>query len=124
MSSIKKWLTVLVFAGVTLFAASGAQAGRYYNDYDSRYYRDDRGSNVGAAVLVGLAALVAYDRYDRRRDHRRYDRSRRHGYSNYGYRDRGYRDRGYRDRGYRDRGHRNHYRDRGYRNDRGRHRGW
>jgi hypothetical protein len=101
MSSIKQMLTALVLAGTALFAQVG-NAGGYYGEsryasqryYDGdRYDRHDNSAAVGVALLVGLAALVAYDRHDHRRDQRRYERSRRHSY-NYGYRDRGYRDHG------------------------------
>ena len=108
MNTIKQILTAVVFAGAALFAQIG-NAGGYYD----RGYRDDGGSLLGAAVLVGVAALLISDRHDRRH-HRNYGRSRHYGYNDYSRRDRGYRNHGYRDRGYRDHGRRDGRRHRGW----------
>lgn len=103
MRTFKQLVWASIIGVVALMSAQGAVAGRYYDRHD----RYDNGAAVGAAVVLGLAALVAYDRYDRRHDRRHRHYYRDHGYRSYGYRDYGYRD--YR-HGYRDgRRHRRHH---------------
>lgn len=118
MTTTHKLLTAIVFACAAMLVAPVADAAQRYQDrYDHRHQTRDHRNDavVGAALAIGVAALIASHDRDRhyRRDRGYYyspDYRYRGNYPNYGYRNHGYQRDYYRNQ----RHHRRHQRRHGW----------
>ena len=97
MNILKRAMLGLTAAASVAVVAAPAEA-------QSRYYRDHRGNNAGAAIAAGVVGLAVGAALA----------SNRRGYDDRGHYDNGYYDRGHYNRGYYDQGYHNRSYDRGY----------